>query len=313
MKLSSLIESYIEHKRSLGMVFGSQAVILRSFASAMGEVDAGDVALEPVQRFLDGKGARTQFWLVKYGTIDGFYRFALNRNHTKKIPLPPQKPQILDDFVPYIYSVEDMKRLLDAVQVRHHKTWLLEPHTIRTLLLLLYGTGLRISEAVGLKLADLDLDARMLTIKAAKFFKMRYVPVGDGVFKVLGNYIERQWSTSRTLESTPLLSTRERRPVSRQQAEQAFLQIRKVAGVCHPAPVKYGPRLHDFRHTFAVVRLLTWYREGKDVQRLLPHLSTYLGHYTLRHTQRYLTLTTELLLEANACFERYASPEVRNA
>jgi integrase len=70
----------------------------------------------------------------------------------------------------------------------------------------------------------------------------------------------------------------------------------------------YQPRLHDFRHTFAVRRLVTWYREGKNVQRLLPHLATYLGHVSIRETSRYLTMTKELLDEASHRFELYASP-----
>ena len=68
-------------------------------------------------------------------------------------------------------------------------------------------------------------------------------------------------------------------------------------------------RYRHKRHTFAVVRLVTWYREGKNVQRLLPHLSIYLGHGRLRDTQRYLTMTTELLEQASICFEQYARPE----
>lgn len=64
------------------------------------------------------------------------------------------------------------------------------------------------------------------------------------------------------------------------------------------------------RHTFAVVRLVAWYREGKNVQRLLPHLSVYLGHARLGDTQRYLTMTSELLKHASRCFEQYGRPEV---
>jgi integrase len=75
---------------------------------------------------------------------------------------------------------------------------------------------------------------------------------------------------------------------------------------------RFQPRLHDFRHTFAVRRLISWYREGKDVQRLLPHLSTYLGHVDIDSTAHYLTMTRELLQEANRCFEIYASGEVRH-
>ena len=84
---------------------------------------------------------------------------------------------------------------------------------------------------------------------------------------------------------------------------------REQAGVSRSSDASYQPRLHDFRHTFAVVRLVTWYREGKNVQRLLPHLSIYLGHGRLQDTQRYLSMTTELLEQASLCFERYARPE----
>lgn len=91
-------------------------------------------------------------------------------------------------------------------------------------------------------------------------------------------------------------------------AELVFKRLRQQAGVYRSKDARYQPRLHDFRHTFAVVRLVTWYREGKNVQRLLPHLSTYLGHGEVSATQRYLTMTTELLQQASLCFERYARP-----
>jgi integrase len=95
----------------------------------------------------------------------------------------------------------------------------------------------------------------------------------------------------------------------RQTAELVFKRLREEAGVSRSSDARFQPRLHDFRHTFAVVRLVTWYREGKNVQRLLPHLSTYLGHARLDDTQRYLTMTTELLEQASICFEQYARPE----
>jgi len=95
----------------------------------------------------------------------------------------------------------------------------------------------------------------------------------------------------------------------RQTAELVFKRLREEAAVSRSSDARFQPRLHDFRHTFAVVRLVTWYREGKNVQRLLPHLSTYLGHARLDDTQRYLTMTTELLEQASICFEQYARPE----
>jgi len=87
----------------------------------------------------------------------------------------------------------------------------------------------------------------------------------------------------------------------------------KEAGILRWDAGRYQPRLHDLRHSFAVSRLVTWYRQGKDVQRLLPHLATYLGHVHIDDTAIYLTMTKELLQEASSCFARYALPEVADA
>jgi len=81
--------------------------------------------------------------------------------------------------------------------------------------------------------------------------------------------------------------------------------VREQAGVRRSDGARYQPRLHDLRHTFAVHRLISWYRQGADVQKLLHHLSVYLGHVHLADTQVYLSMTPELLREANARFERY--------
>ena len=88
--------------------------------------------------------------------------------------------------------------------------------------------------------------------------------------------------------------------------ERTFRRLRSAAGIQRPGGARRQPRLHDLRHTAAVHRVIQWYRRGADLQRLLPHLATYLGHVDLSSTQRYLTLTPELLHEASLRFERYA-------
>jgi len=310
MRLSQAVEQYILHKRSLGMGFRGEAVRLRAFVKAIGDCDMRLVKPAPVLRFLEGTGPLTSFWYSKYNTLRVFYRYALAREYCSSCPLPLSVPQKPEPFQPYIYTNRDIERLIDAADARHRYVWLLEPHTVRTLLLLLYGTGLRISEALRLTLADFDTDSRVLTIRQTKFFKSRFVPVGLDLGGVLRDYIDKQWAGRLCTGTTPLLGSHKGDPVSRQTAELVFKRIREQAGVSRSKDARYQPRLHDFRHTFAVVRLVTWYHEGKNVQRLLPHLSTYLGHGQLRETQRYLTMTTELLQQASLCFERYARPEV---
>ncbi len=310
MILSQAVEQYILHKRSLGMGFRGEAVRLRAFVNAIGDCEMHLIQPAPVLRFLEGNGPLTTFWFSKYHTLKAFYRYALARGYCANCPLPLSVPQKPEAFQPYIYTNQDIERLIDAADSRHRYRWLLEPHTVRTLLLLLYGTGLRISEALRLTLADFDTGTGVLTVRETKFFKSRFVPVGDDLKGVLCSYIERQWPQRSRSEVTPLLGTVKGAPIMRQTAELVFKRLREQAGVSRSNVATFQPRLHDFRHTFAVVRLVTWYREGKNVQRLLPHLSIYLGHGRLRDTQRYLSMTTELLQQASLCFERYARPEV---
>jgi integrase/recombinase XerD len=313
MILSQAVEAYISHKRSLGMGFRGEAVRLRAFVQNIGDRDMRFVRPVQVLRFLEGTGPVTTFWFAKYYTLSGFYRYALARKYCSKSPLPLSLPQKPERFHPYIYTNSDVERLIDAADSRHRMVWLLEPDTVRTLLLLLYGSGLRISEALNLTTADFDADTGVLTIRETKFFKSRFVPVGPDLTRVLRGYIKRQWSGRVRTETTPLLGTHKGEPILRQTAELVFKRLREEAGVSRSKDARFQPRLHDFRHTFAVVRLVTWYREGKNVQRLLPHLSVYLGHAQLRDTQRYLTMTTELLEQASLCFEQYARPEVAHA
>jgi integrase/recombinase XerD len=318
MILSKAVEQYILHKRSLGMRYKGEATQLHAFLKAIGDRDMRLVKPGPVLRFLEGagKGPITSFWFSKYHTLNRFYRYAVARQYCSSNPLPLSVPQKSEAFEPYIYTNRDMEQLLvaaDALRQRYYFGRGIEPHTIRTLLLLLYSTGLRISEALSLLLSDYDADARVLTIRETKFFKSRFVPVGPDLNMVLQRYIDKQWSGRSCTEDTPLLANRNGRSLTRNTAELTFQALRQQAGVSRSKDARYQPRLHDFRHTFAVVRLVTWYREGKNVQRLLPHLSTYLGHGQVNATQRYLTMTTELLEQASLCFERYARPEVPHA
>ena len=106
-------------------------------------------------------------------------------------------------------------------------------------------------------------------------------------------------------DDEPLFQSRLHKQVPRQVVEKRFRILCNLAGVRREESSPYQPRIHDLRHTFAVHRLTEWYRKGDDAQALLPALSTYLGHVELHSTQRYLTMTPELLGEANRRFERY--------
>jgi integrase/recombinase XerD len=308
MTLSPCIEEYVRHRRSLGVCFHGEQVRLRAFVKCVGDLTLADVTPEAVRRYIDGKGPVTQSWFCRFHTVAGFYRFAMARQYTDHAPLPPRLPKPPAEFIPYIYSEQDVRALLDAVDARYEEDWLVRPQTVRTLLLLLYATGLRISEALALEMTDVDLAEAILTIRETKFYKTRLVPIGADLAGVLGRYREQQDGKRARPLHDRFLSDHQGRPILRQTAELVFKRVREQAGLERPTCRTSRPRLHDFRHTFAMNRLVSWYREGKNVQRLLPHLSTYLGHRSVHETQRYLNMTAELTMQAGLRFLKYAIP-----
>ena len=103
-----------------------------------------------------------------------------------------------------------------------------------------------------------------------------------------------------------MLANRDGTRLASSTVQAAFDALRRIAGVHGTAGGRLIPRLHDLRHSFAVHTLTAWYRQGADVQRLLPVLSTYLGHSDLEGTKVYLSMTPELLQQASLRFARYA-------
>jgi site-specific recombinase XerD len=304
MKVDVAVSAYVAYKQSLGMRFTTEARTLKSFSKSIGDRDVDRIQAHQVLSFLDGTGPMTRFWHRKYTALCGFYRYCLSRGYAQHMPLPATTPRCPQSFTPYIYSEDEIKRLLVAAAARVRCN--IDASTSRTLLLLLYGTGLRISEALKLDLADVDVKTGLLCIRESKFYKTRLVPMGADLTQVMQEYEVQRYKRSPNGPDTPLLLTRRGHRLSRAGAEAAFKQMRELAGVCRNAEARYQPRLHDLRHSFALTRLLRWYREGADVQRLLPQLATYLGHVHITGTQRYLTMTPELLRQASLRFERFA-------
>lgn len=314
MRLRDLVEAYIDYKRSLGMRFASNAAVLRSFCHAMGDIAVEAVRPESVLAFIAGTGPVTTRWGLKFCILRGFYRYAIERGVVSMAPLPTHVPKLPPPLTPYIYSADELNRLVAATDTLQTPQSPLRALNMRTLLLLLYGTGVRIGEALSLTLQDVDLAGCLLTVRDTKFFKTRLVPIGPRLTKVLMDYLSRRRQFPLPGgEASGFFATRTGLHLEYRRVNQLFCRLRQVAEIRREPSARYQPRIHDIRHTAAVHRVIAWYRAGADVQRLLPQLATYLGHVDIRSTQRYLSITPELLNEASLRFERYAQPEVRHA
>jgi len=310
MNLQQLIERYITYRQSLGELFRISAYLLRVFGRFVGSrAEVGDVRPEQVSAFLAGRGPITRYWFAKYDALRGFNRYAVSRGCVATLPLPTLLPQRPPPFVPYIYSHEELRRLLAAAAA--YQGCVVEAPTIRALVLLLYGAGLRLCEAINLDRADVDADHAVLTIRHTKFGKTRLVPFGSQLGDVLAQYAAR--GPKRTALKAPFFTTPTGARLKQRGVQWCFRRVCDRAGIRRSDAGRFQPRLHDLRHTFAVHRLTSWYQQGANVQLLLPQLSTYLGHTCLFCTQVYLSMTPELLQEAGKRFERYARGEGSHA
>jgi len=308
MTLASAVENYVGLKQSLGAVFSVDARILAAFVRAVGDVSVSTITPAMCTAYCRGQGPPTRFWSRKHEALRGLFRYLVGRGYLSHSPLPEPGPQIQSTFHRYIYTRDDIGRLLDAAAQPVHPATLIQPHTLRLMLLLLYSTGLRAGEALRLRCCDVDLRDHLLAIWDTKFFKSRFVPIGTDLCRALSQYhTERTRLPLANGDRSVFFVTRRGRAISLGRLETAFTRLLRQThvGQGHPG---HRPRPHDLRATFAVHRLIAWYREGADVQARLPLLATYLGHVNVSATSVYLTMTTELLVEASVRFERYARP-----
>jgi integrase/recombinase XerD len=209
-------------------------------------------------------------------------------------------------FKPYIFTREQLAAMITvARQLPDNHVCRYRAQLCATMLTLLQALGLRHGEVRRLRLCDVQLDRHTLLIAQTKFHKSRYVPFGPKVGRCLQDYLEvRHTLLQPVRDDDPLFVTKWRKPVGFRMLCDVFRDILSTLGVTG-LPGQGAPRIHDLRHSFAVNRLLRWYREGLNVQSRLSWLSTFLGHAHPRSTEIYLTITADLLREANARFHRH--------
>jgi integrase len=235
----------------------------------------------------------------RISTVRGFahYLHALDPAHQIPPPgllaVPRRRP------APYIYAPGELARLLQAARRLRPA---LRAATHRTLLGLLAVTGMRVGEAVALTRSDVDLRDGLITIRHAKFDRMRMVPLHPSVTAALRGYAATRRRLCPTPRSDRFFVSVTGRALRRQEVQRVFRTITAQLGLRTEA---IHPRVHDLRHSFAVHTLIDWHRAGVDVHAMLPVLSTYLGHVEPANTYWYLSAVPELMQLAAARLEQH--------
>jgi len=297
------VDAYLQARRSLGYILHIEGAQLQRFANfARQRGHHGHITLDLAVAWATDSPKKYQIGRARrLEVVRSLTRYCVIFELETEIPPPRLLGQAHRRVTPHIYTDREIIQLLDMAQnLRPPKG--LRPVTMKCLLGLLAATGLRISEALHLDRNDIDLHQKLLVVRNTKFRKSRYVPLHSMACNELSKYADFRNQHLPVVDNPSFFLVDDGKALQYRQVQYAFQQIRAQLGwnVCFSGR---RPRLYDLRHTFACRRLLTWYKEGVDIDRMMPLLSTYLGHAKVSDTYWYLTGIPELMAIAAARFE----------
>jgi integrase len=306
--LVGTIADFLAHKRALGRKYLTEEATLRLllvFCDQRGVTGLDGLTSSVLDAFVASRPrARARSFNHLVNILGCFFDWAVSQQRLEVSPLPRTHRRETDLRVPFLFDATQARRLLDAAAALPDNPRASDRgSTYHAIFALCYGLGLRAGEACGLRIGDVDTERQLLVVRGGKFGKSRLVPHGPRTGVLLARQLERRGGEG----DDPLFSFDGQRGVHPCTASQVFHRLVTVLGFAVPEGVS-SPVLHSLRHSFAVGCLLRWYREGIDPQSRLFRLSTFMGHVSPTSTAVYLTITPQLLAEANRRFEVFAEP-----
>jgi integrase len=290
----STLERYVSMRQGLGYKYQEQARRLRDFVSHMEVRKATTITTKLALAWATVPPSHVSS-ARRLTDVRGFARHVASVDPKTEVPPTGVFPQWRRPK-PYVYSDGEIDVLLRAA-LALPPTDGLRRWTYHHLFGLIAVTGMRLFEAIGLQRGDVDLKEGVLAIQQTKFGKSRLLPLHATTRAALHSYAERRDAhLGSRCGSHFFVAERGGRLVT-QCVHSVFRRLSREIGLRRPGDPA-GPRVHDFRHRFAIHTLVGWYRDGMDVEKKLPALSTYLGHTHVRDTYWYLSACPELLQEA---------------
>lgn len=288
-----LADEFIAFKRAQGYKYYAEAKILRRFCRFAEEYGLTSPVLTrelAIDWTAPREGESAKTCLHRVSLFNQFSKYLELTGH--EVCALPSRHWDAGSFTPYIFTHDEMDKLFRAADSIRPITQARDMHKeLPVLFRLLYGCGLRISEAVGLRCKDVDLEQGVLTIREAKNGRDRLVPLSESLLKLLRGY--RADTACWLRDDDYFFPAPDRTILSPNTVYQRFRKVLWNAGIPYNGKGN-GPRLHDMRHTFAVHTLQKWVKNGEDLTAMLPVLSVFMGHKSIRATSRYLRLTAEV-------------------
>jgi integrase/recombinase XerD len=292
--LRKSLEEYLRIRRKLGFRLQEPGKLLHDFVVFIEKEGESFITTELALRWatqaIDCQPARSA---ARLGIVRRFAQYQNVIDPRTEIPSRELLPYRYYRRPPYIYTNDEIMRLIRAAEQLQSPLGL-RAATYSTVFGTFAVTGMRISELVNLDRKDVDLMHGILTVHRTKFGKSRLVPIHPTSQKSLQEYdtLRRKIFPKPVTESFFISEQSTRLTVW--TVRSTFVKLSRKVGLRGPHD-SYGPRLHDFRHSFATKTLLDWYRKGVNVDRHMSELSAYLGHAHVSDTYWYLSAVPELM------------------
>lgn len=296
---SGLITQYIEYKKNIGCKTTVMECLLKrfdKFANDRNEKVLGiskDLADAWCCKF-PGESEDNRYYRIII--LRGFSSFLQTIGYDSYIPILPKHQS---NFVPYIYTPDEMERIFkecDRINAYHHVINSAR-FSIPCLIRLLYGTGIRIGEAIKLKHCDIDFKNECLLLRECKKGKDRYVPLSPSLALICRDYVTKKQKFGLSINPENYFFVKcNDTSISSKTISNIFNHILERAGIVRNENRK-GPRLHDLRHTFCVNSFVQLCESGKDIHNVMLILMTYMGHQSIAATNKYVRIVETMFPE----------------
>ena len=310
ISMQHLVQEYLDERRGLGFALtipGTQLLAFARFADGSGHHGPLTQPLITSWARDEAKRATPLTWAGRVMVIRPFAKHRARIEPGTYVPEADTFGRSRRRLAPHLYTDQEIVDLLAAAG-RLSPKGMLRPATYRALFGLSAATGLRVSEALRLKCADVDLDSGMLTVRQTKFAKSRLVPLHPTTVRALRQYLALRQRHSPTVKDGPFLVSVKGTALAKRTVHWVFDRLRKQLGWTarggHAAP-----RIHDLRHTFICRRVRLWHEHGTDIDNAMVALSTYVGHAKVSDTYWYLTAAPDLMSVAGRRFEQFAEAD----
>jgi integrase/recombinase XerD len=296
MRLEEGIRIYVEQRQSTGIYFSKGCKTYEAFLRSAGNLPISRIQVQHVSQFLDQPQISSLAFRRTHSLLRHFFEYWSAHGAIAEVPLPPNLPRRLSTFIPYIYSREELRSMVQLAPRLTTSNDTVDWRTFRAVLVALYATGATVGEVTKLAGENVNLRDETISFSSSHLKLERCIPLCKDLVRVLKQHVA--WRERKGIRSRFFFATVAGGEIAPRKLLAYFQRLRRAAGIVGYRGSKQRPCLRDLRATFAVHQVTSWIKRNEDLNRMLPALGAYMGNVGLESAERYLQLTPERFQKA---------------